>query len=169
MITNTEARQDYFKARPQGIQPYLRHERPKLTSYEQRDEIYLVKPREPRVESLESLLDELQGEELADRIYTVREGREARFFDKDPLLPRLVRAIRTTSNARSLVERLLDHLFEDLRRGEYFIHTEIVMFLLLALKRAGVAFFPEIATVFAETKTSELGRLRRFARALLEQ
>jgi hypothetical protein len=120
-------------------------------------------------EPLEALLRELRTTVAEERLSTIRQGREARFFGRDPLIPRLIRSLRATSERGAVVEKFLDELFEDLRPKESFEHSEIVMAILFALRSADEALLRSIATVFTESKAAEIGRVAQFARGLLSE
>lgn len=113
-------------------------------------------------ESLETLLAELVGDDFGQRLPSMRQGRERRFLEREPL----VAAIRSERDARDTIETHLDGLFDDLVAGERFRHTEAVMCLLLATKLAHAEYFDEMSKAFADAPTSEVGQLRRFAIAL---
>lgn len=123
--------------------------------------------RAPPDRSLEELLVELTQEKFIEGLAGVREGRESRFLAKQGLVGELIRAIKKRSDAAEFIEAELDRLFNELRGGEVFRHTETVMALLFALRAASDEQFREVSSVFASSSAAEIGRLRRFARKLL--
>jgi hypothetical protein len=94
------------------------------------------------------------------------EGREERGFSDHPLMPRLTAAMKTP-DSDEILESALDSLFADLRDGERFEHSEVVMALLFAMKSAKSSLFSELAEVLSQSDTAEIGQLRRFAKRLL--
>lgn len=117
-------------------------------------------------QSLEVVLANLVGDEFGQRLSSMRQGRERRFLEREPLVSKLVAAIKSERNTKENIETYLDKLFEDLVVGERFRHTEAVMSLLLATKLAHAEYFDEMSKAFAEAPASEVAQLRRFAIAL---
>lgn len=124
--------------------------------------------RPAEVATLQELLLELRSEEFLERLIGLNEGREFEFFSTDPLVARLVAALRSTE-ARTTVEKELDELFAVYEQGRVFEHTEIVMALLYAIKMANVPGHDQILGVFTTAKPAEFRALRRFAHLLLRR
>ena len=168
-MEHTQTPKDYARPscrvpRPWNQRRQLRHGLPQQPCLAE------VPTEERRVrESIVEIVREMRGEAFVERVGSVRPGREQFFFAQSAVTARLVRAIRSTSDAKDVIERQLDELFEDYRTGEVFAHAEVVMAILFALKAAEMRFFGDIAGVFATSETVEIGRVRRFARALLAQ
>ncbi len=117
--------------------------------------------------SVEELLSEVLQSAFCSELVGLRQGREALTFSKSPLLKRLQAAFVDSSDSRGAVEELLTKLFLELKPDQEFEHTEIVMALLFAMHAAEVSFFSEIATVLANSRAAEIGRLSRYAQSLL--
>lgn len=117
---------------------------------------------------LDCLLDRLLNHVFIDRIVPLREGREEKSFEADPLIRGITTAIRKTSNASEIVEKWLDKTFRNTTKmGEAFAQTEAVMGLLFALKKSNSSMFSDIAEVFARSTAAEFSLLRRFSKRLL--
>jgi hypothetical protein len=129
----------------------------------------LVEPREVRF-SLDEVLKELRGPDFAARLSTLRVRREARLFSADLSVRKLIHCLEyDATTARPVIESFLDRVFEDLREGEDFEHTEVVMGMLFALKAAESSLFREVAEVLSGSRAAELGRLSDYARRLLTE
>jgi len=89
-----------------------------------------------------------------ERLIGLAEGRELDFFAADPLVTRLVSALRT-SGAGPAVEKELNDFFTVYRQGQVFEHTEITMALLYAIKAANVPGHDQILAAFAAAKSAE--------------
>jgi hypothetical protein len=114
------------------------------------------------------VLDELRGPEFADRLSKLTPGRESVQFREDISIMKLIRCLKHGGRAeQKAVEALLDDLFDELRKGEDFIHSELVMGILFALQRAGSAQFREVASVLVNSRAAELLRLSRYAKAIM--
>lgn len=150
-----------------GTQPrgYAYEER-RPVGYSRCGHLSLVPPAPP-LRAVSVILEELKGDDLAQRLLAVRAGREASFLEHEPLVRELVAALACDKDAKATIEAFFDALFADLRTGELFEHSELVMVVLFAIKQAAVTYFREIASVFAESRSSELVHLRRFAISLL--
>lgn len=98
----------------------------------------------------------------------MRTGREKSFLESSPQVEKMVRVLHSITDPEEVVENKLDELFEDLRTGEPFVHTESLMAFLVALSSANQSYFKKIAVEFAESKTAEMTKLRHFSRMLLE-
>lgn len=109
----------------------------------------------------------LQGVETCDFIDSACNhfGRERSFLAQDARASRLIDSLRGLRDLAP-VEQALDRLFSDLRKGEQFAHTEVVMALLFALSRTQPEFFMEVANLLSRSTAAELDRLRHFARQL---
>jgi hypothetical protein len=94
------------------------------------------------------------------------EGREHRILAADPLVGRLTAAMKDPG-ADEILESTLNTLFADLREGESFEHSEVVMALLFAMKAARSRLFLELTEALSQSEAAELGQLRRFAKRLL--
>lgn len=138
------------------------------SEYRQCDHLRLVTGfRQQGAESVDDVLRELRGGDFADRAMRVRQGREMRFLEAEPLVGRLVQALKRAVSTEDVIEHCLEVLFEDLRAGEIFEHTELVMAILFALKQAKVPTFRDTAGFFASSRAAEIRRLRQFSRELL--
>lgn len=122
--------------------------------------------RKQDADSLRVLLGRLREDAFGERMVSLREGHELRSLERDPLVRELTRAIRRDPTSAAQIEALLDGLFEDLREGEEFEHTEVVMAVLVALRAAGSPCFEGIRLAFASAQSPEVARLRRFAARL---
>jgi hypothetical protein len=118
--------------------------------------------------TLHELLLELRSEEFLQRLLGLVEGREFDFLAADPLVGRLVKALRTPE-ARIAVETELDELFGAHERGKVFEYTEVVMGLLYAARMANIPGWGEILAVFTNAKSAEFSALKRFARVLQQR
>jgi len=74
-----------------------------------------------------------------------------------------------TPEHRAVIEQFLGELFRDLKKGQLFEHTELVIAVLYALKRSGSALYHSIVDTFASSKLAEVGRIRGFAKLLSSQ
>ncbi len=118
--------------------------------------------------SLDEVLEEIRSPDFLTRLSRLRSGREDAQFGADISLAKLIRHLRAGgSGVTAAVERLLDNLFEDLRKGDEFAHTELAMAVLFALQRADSPLFGEVAAILSRTRAAELGRLSRYAKRLL--
>jgi len=120
----------------------------------------------PRAERVAVLLEELLGEPFEDRALALPPEREERFLREDPVVRRLILALKLDPDAERSVEMFLDRLFKELRKGELFVYSEAVMAILVALRHSGVDWFSKIADVFSSSNVAEIARIRRLARRL---
>lgn len=124
--------------------------------------------RREETTSLDDVLARLQSLEFAERMSFLHEGREEFAFGSDELVQLLVRCIENGgSSVDAKIASFLDGLSRDLREGEDFEHTEIVMAVLHALKHGHSSLFARTATMLAASRAAEIGRLGRFAKSLL--
>jgi len=86
-------------------------------------------------------------------------------LSRDPLVTDLGRVFQGPGG-RAVVEGVLDELFKDLRKGVLFEHTEAVMVLLFSLREVGGPLFSDVIEELTETRSAELGSLRRFAKKM---
>lgn len=118
--------------------------------------------------SLDEVLRSLESTDFSVRLFGVPEGREDRYFEKDPDVDRLVASLKAAgSSGRKTVNSWLDAIFSEIRPGEMFEHLSAAMALLFALKRVDIELFDEIASVFAKSRATEVARLSRYATRLL--
>ncbi|HEX4416713.1 MAG TPA: hypothetical protein VH165_02390 [Kofleriaceae bacterium] len=116
-----------------------------------------------RPTGLAALLTELLEEPFAERAVRLPPVREERVLREDPLVRRLILALKLARDGERQIERFLDNVFQDLKKGELFRHSEAVMALLVAIWQAEVAWFPKIADALASSNFAEIGRVARLA------
>lgn len=154
---------------------YVVNDTPNWSGYSRRHDWTTYSPSSHRVDdrttigsaTLEELLSKLQEPAFCAELTGLRQGREWLTFSKSPTLEKLQAALKASSDPRKAVEDRLNQLFVGIKPDEEFEHTEIVMALLFAIHEAKADFFVEIATVLANSRAAEIGRLSRYARRLL--
>lgn len=112
-------------------------------------------------------MQEMLGEAFAQSVLPMLEGREEQTLERDSTVARLAKSIAGDASSRDRVESFLDRMFEDLRDGAEFDHTEVVMGILVALRAARAPYFDDIASVMARSRAPEVARLRRMAARLI--
>lgn len=136
-----------------------------IDGYRRCGHLRLVDPPPP--ETPNEVLESAEAVALAESLACIPHMREERLLEGHPLVERLNSALRSTSDTAAAVEEELDTLFAELRTGEEFAHTELVMILLYSMKNVGVSTLAEILDVLNKSRSPELARLRRFAAMLL--
>ncbi len=76
----------------------------------------------------------------------------------------LITALRTTPESE--IEAQLNEWFKDLKFGENFEHSEIVIALLYSAWIVPTPYIAEMLRTFGATNTAEISRIRHFARYL---
>lgn len=142
-----------------------------ITPYSRVHRCELVTPRfPPKPEAkfnLESTLQALLEKDFAGRVRDIWPGKEEATLAEDPLILQLSSQIAHCADPQTVVEEYLDGLCIDIKAGEMFAHSEVVMGVLFALHKANRSLFKTIAAPFLSTRSAEVGRIRRFAARLL--
>jgi hypothetical protein len=104
--------------------------------------------------------------DLAEEMAYVPHGREWKLLTGHTFVERIIRSLRGTANTAAAIEDQLNSLFAQLQAGHEFAHTELVMALLFAAKRADVSSLGETLDVLDKSRAPEVAKLRRFALTL---
>ncbi len=120
------------------------------------------------LKELRAALLALHGPAFSEELQRLPLGDEEHVLGRSAHVARLARSISRTGEAAAVLEAEFDRLFEEFRTGQVFVHSELVMSMLVAARLAGASWLSLLAAPLAQANAAELKRVSRLAARLLQ-